>query len=309
MQLLLRILTFAAFASGCNTAALAEEITVPFDPPVDVPLVYRVTIERADGDRMISSVAEQRHTFARAPGGYILAVDTSVVSRTGPPDVANAPLAMQAQEQLESQFASLQFDMAEDGTIVRVRDWGAVREKIATIPAYLATGYGIPDDDPRFRAMLDHFLQPVLALSAEEAVPLVLRAWDALYGYGGVTLDSATPLTGSFELPSPYFEEPVGMTGTTAIFIDERGRIGVRSQSEPTDVAALVTEVLSSAVGDAVVDQSAMQRGIAGLRLTDTIDVRFDKSAGTIDVGVIQRSTQLPNRVSRVERTKVERIG
>ncbi len=173
-----------------------ETVTIPFSPPLAVDLVYDVTRSRLSSDAQKVSTMRQKIRFEKAGDGYVMAV-TPISATSGGGSIV---LSQKIEDMKVSDVfkESLYYDLASDGTIIRMRNWDVIQEE-------LIASFGDSVVDQKVAVVFSR-------MSSEQAGAAILKDWVAVLGYGGAELEIGSEY--ECETTIPFSGIPVPATGT-----------------------------------------------------------------------------------------------
>ena len=285
--------TAAKEAAAPAEAASAETILIPFDPPTDTPLAYRLRFERSNTGGTTAIEIEQRLTFARIDGGFALTIEQLAINSRGQRlDLTDKRALDAVPLGLRVYLLPVVVELDGAGEMVRMRDWEAMQAGLRAFPEAAARFSGKPVDEGALAAMRT-VLEPFINSTAEEAPSLLIRGWPAMLGYGGGTFVADETLESDVEVATPFSSTPIPAVSQGSVSRTPEGRI---SLVQTTVFDPEVIHKLTLGVIDRMRAQGAMkgplapQDAILGLELADEIAISFDPVTG---LPVTGRTTRL----------------
>jgi hypothetical protein len=286
-------------------------LEIPFDPPVNVPLRYRIITEKESDEKTSRATAEQELIFRRVGKGYEVSISTLTISDGTTTLTPDTPLQGAATLALDMmQAVTLELD--NHGQPIRVVDWPEQRAKLARLPQLL-----IADEPaeklPTALESANRIIAPFLRASAEEAVGLLVKHWPNILGWGGTALAPGEPYSYSGEAQSPLVPVMLPQDGTvTIVRSDTDGyRLTLLETTAPEAVEATLISYFESLgePGDAK-HAEVMERvrtAFAGAQNFTRMDVTFAAGTGLIQSAVVERQFDFAIG-SGVERVTIERL-
>lgn len=263
--------------------AMAETVTIPFDPPIGTPLTYALRFERkrASGDSIFDY--EQRLTFERIAEGFLLRLETLAFTVEGQRlDLADSRVLAAIPVALRPYFLPMTVELDAAGEMVRMRDWDAMRANLRGLPEAAVALSGVPLDAAG-RAAIAQVLGPIINASAEDAPALMIRGWPSVLGYGGVELDLGETYEAEDGIDGGLLPASIPAVAQFTLTRTPEGNLRL-FQSTIYDPEAI------RAVTNAVIDAARAQAGNGGksgagealdaTQLSDNVDIAFDPETG-----------------------------
>ncbi|WP_086607734.1 hypothetical protein [Erythrobacter donghaensis] len=272
----------------------AERLTIPFAPPLDTPLTYRLRFERkrASGDSVVEF--DQRLTFAKTETGYDLTLKALSLSSEGQHfDLGDPEVLGQVPTALRVYLLPMVVELDSAGDMVRMQDWPALQDSLRTMPEAMAKLSGEPVDEGALAAVRSA-LDPFINASAEQAPALMIRGWPALLGYGGLEFVSGATLEGDTEIDTPLWPDPIPATLQVVVVRMRDGQIYLVQDAKVDDEAlrmvmlSLIERIKSKATTKGV---AALAEEISALSITDRLGINIDPVTGLPVTARITRST------------------
>ena len=186
----------------------AEQIVIPFAPPVDEDLHYVLKIEKLGTEPKPSSSSRQRLRFSRAASGYVLHFRMLDIRSSGVViDLATVEGIRKVPANLRPFLLPIDFDVASDGTINGVHGWPALREKIVGLADEFSNREPVATR-ASLRVALREAMKVYTELSAEQAPRALLKAWPDMLGYANQPVDADARYTFETEIPSLFRFRP-----------------------------------------------------------------------------------------------------
>jgi hypothetical protein len=275
-----------------------EVVTIPFAPPLDTPLAYRLRFERkrSGGDTVVE--VDQRLTFTRHEGGYVLTLEQLAIAMGGRRlDLADKRVLDAVPLSLRVYLLPMSVELDAMGGIVRLRDWPEMQDSLRAMPEAMAKVSGQPLNDASLATMRS-LLEPIINGSAEDAPGVLIRGWPAVLGYGGLESMSGAPITADTATVTPFSPEPIPARLEGSVTRTPDGKIYL-VQSTVIDPAAMRTLML--AVMERIEAQAPAAGGsnpadeIRSLDITDTVGINFDPVTGLPVTARVARLTSVTN--------------
>jgi len=166
-------------------------IAIPFDPPLDRPLLYRQTVDQTRNGRPVSTSLDLRVTFARDGSGYIMTVAYLLpagMSATHPAMVVlMRPISLRLNDR---------------GAIVGMVDEAGYWAALDTIVDGLARHEG--GNDPSAARMMRELMASMRNLPDESRLALITRNFSPIIEYSGAEMRLDEVLEGSVESAGPF---------------------------------------------------------------------------------------------------------
>jgi hypothetical protein len=274
--------------------ATGEAITIPFAPPLDTPIAYRLRFERkrATGDSAMEF--DQRLTFVRAEGGYALTVETLSFNSEGRRiDLSDKRMLDILPPALKVYLMPMVAELDEAGEMVRMRNWPAMQESLRGMPDAVAAMTGRPVDEAALAAVKS-VLDPFLNASAEEAPALMIRGWPAVLGYGGAEFVSGELIRGYTEVDTPFAPMPIPAVSQGSVTRSGDGRIMLTQTTliDPEVLRALTLALIEQVKARAPTrGTSRLAEEISSLSITDEVAIAMDRVTGLPVTARIERIT------------------
>ncbi|CAN0458759.1 unnamed protein product, partial [Ectocarpus fasciculatus] len=116
----------AAPAWAKSDETVSEVATIPFAPELNVDLIYNVTTEKLGG--RIGTI-KQKLMFSEADDGYILMVTPLAITIGGVTQAISEVPSLA--EMMPGFLNAMRYDIAQDGTVIGVRNWDEEKLKIS----------------------------------------------------------------------------------------------------------------------------------------------------------------------------------
>jgi hypothetical protein len=263
--------------------ATTETVTLPFAPPLGTPLTYAMRYERKRESAASVYDYEQRLTFSRIEGGFLLRLETLAFIIGGQRlDLADSRVIKGIPAAIRPFLLPMTVELDEAGEIVRIRDWEAMRAGLSGLLETAAELSDVPLDAAG-RAALAQFLDPIINASAEDAPALMIRGWPSVLGYGGAEFDLAETYEAESEVEGGLLSAPIPAEVQFTLTRTPEGRLRL-FQSSSYDLDAI------RAATNAVIDAARAKVGNGGksdagealdrMQLSDNVDIVFDPETG-----------------------------
>jgi len=172
-------------ALGQDAATTAgEQISFPFNPPLDQPMRYRVAKATVGTFALPGVELEQELTFHLAEGGYLLEIKTSKVvkaGRTYTPQNLDA-IALGAGESI-ALAALITLRLSPSGHVTAVDNWDEVKATIGALPDRVAAQLP-PAQRQRVREMIAGGVRQMMQTSDRGAIAFIASEWQPMLSYG-----------------------------------------------------------------------------------------------------------------------------
>ena len=277
-----------------TVSTTAERLTIPFAPPLDTPMTYRLRIERqrASEDSVIEF--DQRLTFAKTGSGYDLTLEALSLRSEGRRfDLSDREVLAAVPAALRVYLLPLVVELDPDGDLVRMQGWPALQDSLRTMPEAMAKLSGKPVDEGALAAVRS-VLDPLISASAEEAPVLMIRGWPALLGYGGLEFVSGAALEGPTEISTPLWPDPIPARVQVVVVRMRDRQIYLVQDAKVDDetlrmvMLSLIERIQSRATTKGT---AALAEEISALSITDRVGINFDPVTGLPVTARITRST------------------
>jgi hypothetical protein len=279
----------AAPAAG---EAVAETITIPFDPPIGTPLTYAMRFERKRerGDNVVDF--EQRLTFERLGEGYLLRLETLALANGGQRfDLADKRVMAAVPAGMRPYVMPMTIELDAAGEMLRMRDWDNVQAAMRQLPETVAAMTGQPMDETKLAAFRS-VLAPIVNSSAEDAPALLIRGWPAMLGYGGSTLASGAMAELATEIATPFSPTPIPAFAQGSVSRTPEANISLvqTTRFDPEVIRTLTLELVDRLQAQGGLKGPGVPaEAILGLDIADEVAVTFDPVTGLPITGRITR--------------------
>lgn len=279
----------SSYAAPPETAQAVAVLRIPFAPPLDQNIDYKVVFSRSTPERNTTTEIRQRLRFERSPVGYNLSIETlSLVGSHAKLDLTVLADRNRVPLELRPLLLPMTFELDTTGAILRVRDWPRLKVALLDIPEAIIA-MERPADPKAARAMMQTIMQPFQGLSAETAPTVLLRGWPSFLGYGGLELEAGAVYEATNTTDAPLL--PVALPTTVKYSLSrstESNALRLVQTSEP-DKAKLGTamEAYLRQMGanlDAA-SKANLAKAAAAMRtmtIHDRLDIRFDGQSGLV---------------------------
>ena len=298
-----------AFAQNA-TKTEAARIEIRFNPPLDAPLRFRISISKTSGGKPVSALSWiEEVRFVRNEGGYILY--WRMLADTLPPSMSQPMIAPLTRPYTEEPTA---FDLDADGTLLRVRDWPGAKRKlidIANSTGALMLKAGQTKDKAAVETVVARMIASFEAMSAEDGVGMIIRNIEPIFGWGGMAMRVGESQTGSSEVPIPVFGTSVSMVQTQTMVSADPGRsatIRVVGQIDRAALQNLMEAITARFRPNDPARRKEMEKELASvdeIKVVTTTDVTIDLAAG-LPTRLDSRRTANSNGVEQVQTALIE---
>jgi hypothetical protein len=233
-----------ALPAAAQTATTTPEpatIEVPFNPPLDTVLRYRVDNARAarPGQPALATNWIEELRFTRTADGLLAYWRMDWASL---PALMRTPMMTPMIRPMTGEPIGLELDAT--GTPLRVHDWPATKARL--IRAVEGTKAMIPPAQaaavmPKLLAMFD-------GLTAESAVPMLLKNLSPVFDFGGVAMEIGETRTGPVEQPVPLINASVSTTMTLTLSAATPGATATfvsRTELDPESMRQLMAQLVA----------------------------------------------------------------
>lgn len=205
------------------------------------------------------------------------------------------------------------FDVADDGSLVRLRNWSELRNVFSTLPDVLVAAEHDPQKRDHVRRFAESIIAPYLDLTAERAPGIVAKVWSNLSGYGGMALQDGVEFEGSGEAQG-LFQIMMPITGRFSLErTPSAGGLRYRktTQFDQKGAAEAVSRYFSQ-IGRASDDEARAQiqqvvEMVKDMKFSDETEIVFDTETGLVETAIIERKVADSGGLI-VERTLVKRV-
>jgi hypothetical protein len=232
----------------------ADYVTIPFAPPIGVPLRYRLERQSLGGRGAGSFAGEFTATFDRHPEGYLLTIQWTI-----PPDVRPSSPA----ERLLIQPMTFRLD--EDSNIVGFKNetefWDAAE-------AILVQHFGGNRSDPAALERARTAYRSFREMSDDQRFSMLGQNFLPIIAMSGTELDPGEPITDKVPMETPF-----GLASfDIAVSLDSIDRDRARISSVSTIPAAEYERIIRSAAAT-FGQQTLPPFRSDGIRATESYDV------------------------------------
>lgn len=270
----------AAAPAIAQTAPAATQIEIPFAPPLDTVLRFRITNSETVAGKTgpsFSWVEELR--FVKSGDGFILhwRMDPSSF-----PAEMRTPITAP----LVAPFtgAPIAFDLDDDGALLQVRDWESLRPKMLDLVDKAIALRTEGDTDKAKVAEISAQIHAMFeSVDAEGATGLLLKNIAPVLIWGDTAMELGKPVTESREQPVPMFGASILQnvrTTLTAIDPGQTATIEVRSENDPASFNAFMVKLMQRFAPD---DPAAKDRMAAAMEQFKEFSV-VDESIVQLDI-------------------------
>ncbi|MFA6113049.1 MAG: hypothetical protein WC729_03635 [Sphingomonas sp.] len=302
-----------AAANAQTPAAVAPDtLKVPFAPPLDTDLRYRVTSEKTRSGKRVAQTVLQNLRFAKSVDGYVLTIATTGFELGGKTFAVTDP---QVPAALRALLVPASFDLDGEGAPLRMRDWEAVkvkmRDNMAGAVAALAPGKpGGPDT----AAITDSVVALYARMSAEQIAPVWLQHWNALLGLGGLEAEDGETLAGETEIETGL--TPTPMPAKLAITLTAGAKpdpyhLIIRTDLDSDKAVEAIADFMRKMVGKEEATQvklKEMETVLRGMTLQDEVDATLHRTTGLVASATVTRTLTTKGGETALTSTRIERI-
>lgn len=290
----------------------APYIEIPFDPPTDAPLRYRLVNERIADGKTRTGILDQELRYRPTQDGYELTITTLSMSDGDhvitPQTVVDNP----ATAEMLAMLAPVTIALDADGAALHIVDWNAHRQRLARIPRLMSELDPANAGEDGEKAV-ERMIAPFVAASAEDAVDLLIKHWPTVIGWGGTMLSAGEEYEYSGEVQSPLVPVTLVQESTLILGATATGDISL-SVLEETESGAILEAMLSYfeklGSADDPRHQAMMSRlatEMADARNTNRVEIVFRAGTGTIQSARIEREFEFAIGAG-LERTTIDLV-
>jgi hypothetical protein len=177
------------------------------------------------------------------------------------------------------------FDLGDDGSFIRIRDWPRLRSAIADIPKLLIRSQ--PQGDPKTaKAVSEAVIRPFMSLTAEQAPGILLKGWPSFLGFGGVELQDSVQYEAAGQTNAPFVPVPIPTVVRYSLSKLPDNSLRLQQTSEPD--GEKVGEAVAQYVGQMGQGLGPKERAnvekaaelMRNLRIKDHLDIRTAPETG-----------------------------
>ena len=296
-----------AAGQEADDQANPEVIVVPFDPPLGEVLRYDVATQRqrSRGDTSLSY--QQELIFDRFASGYVLKIETKgLTSSEGSFDPGNPGIRASLPAALQPFLLPQSIELDEYGEMVRIHDWENWRAQIEALPEFLAETVEQADREAALE-VARKVVQPLQAMSAEQAPAVMSKAWYSILGFGGMELEEGELYEADIELPPTIL--PVAIPATMELYLtrDDAGRLSYTQVSRPE--RERMAEVLGQFMENLVPDQAKQElEKLEALEMEERLELVMDSVSGLPWQATISRTASIGDEARSFEQTTITRV-
>ncbi|SIN59648.1 hypothetical protein SAMN02745824_0177 [Parasphingorhabdus marina DSM 22363] len=163
----------------------AETVVIPFAPATGVDMLYEIT--RDKGDAKIQKM-QQKVRFTRSEEGYVMTVIPVAVLING--EMTSFSPFSEEIERMSPFSKEISYDLASDGTILRMRDWEQLKQNLQSPQGGLrSVMQGTTDGDDADAQLAEKVTLFFSRMTSEQAANYFLKDWIPVLGYGGLELE------------------------------------------------------------------------------------------------------------------------
>lgn len=265
------------------TKAEAPRVEIRFNPPLDTPLRFRISVSKTKGgktDAVLSWVEEVR--LVRTKSGYTLY--WRILADTLPPSMSNPMVFPVMRPYTETPTA---FDLDANGNVLRVHDWPAAKGKLIEVAhntgALMIKG---GNDNATVDTVITRMIARFEAMTPEDGTGMIIKNIEPIFGWGGTAMRVGETETGSAEMPIPAFETTVPMLQTQTMVSADPGRsarLTVTGQVDRAAMQKLMEAIVARFPPSDPARRQAMEKELASLEdsmMVTTTDVTIDLATG-----------------------------
>lgn len=303
----------AAAAGGAQSeAAAGEQVTLPFAPPLERDLRYRLTITKPRPGAAGAGIIEQRLRFTRNGEGYLLAITPVRLTVQGQTidllrERGKLPAPMQPM------FEPTVYEADSGGQVLRVRDWPGVIQRSRAYVEQIAAQE--PDEAKRaqLRRMMKTMLDTLAAMSPDRAAVLNLQGWDLALGYGGglATLGAAVEIDG--EIDPGLGSGPVPTRGRFTVTrpAPDRYRLVEEQSLDRAKAGAMIVATIETLTGSDPAMAAQLQKlkgDMADAVIEGRSEVDLDAATGLPIRAMMKRTITVGGQPPAIQTTLIERL-
>ena len=285
-----------AQSEALPAAAAGEVVVIPFAPPLGTPVTNAMRFERKrpGGDSVIDF--EQRLTFERLGGGYLLRLETLSFSSGGRRfDLADKRILEAVPAALRIYLLPMAIELDAAGEMVRMRNWPAMQAALRGMPEAAAKFSDQPMDEAALAAAR-RFLDPIINASAEDAPGFMIRGWPAVLGYGGAEFDLGEAVAVDTEVTGGLLPVAVPATMKSVLTRTAEGdlRLAQTAHFDPEAMrAALLTVIETMRQAAQLTGKAAQGDDLQAMEITDEMEITFDPLTGLPVSAITARLTSV----------------
>ena len=172
------------------TSAQPEVVTIPFNPPLNEPLLYRMTVDQTRNGRPVTRSLEMRVTFTRDGADYVMTAAYLLPAGMPAADPATAVL-----------MRPLALRVSSQGEIVGIVDEAGYWTAMVSIIDDMARHVG---GDRQAAEMMRGVIQSMRNMPDEARLALVARNISPIVEYSAAEMRLHEVLEGSIEVESAF---------------------------------------------------------------------------------------------------------
>ena len=315
---LLALAAFVAMAASSATTAAAPTLvaapatlTIPFAPPLDADLRYRVTVEKARSGKAVAQTVVQTLRFAKSADGYVLTVTITGFELGGETLSATDPRLPAA---LRALLFPASYDLDREGAPLRVRDWEALKVKLReNTPGAVAT---LTPDKPGVdtAAITASVIALYAGMSAEQVAPIWLQHWNALLGVGGMEAEDGETMVGETEIETGQTPAPMPAKLTFTITAGAEAdpyHLIIRTDLDSDKAVETIAGFMRKVAGDEEIMRARlkeMETALRGMTLQDVVDAKLHRITGLVESATVTRTLTAKGGETGRTSTRIERI-
>lgn len=269
---------------GVADAVPAEELVIPFAPPLDRKMRYDVVTRKKSAKKDETKRYDQTISFARRGEGYVMTITTLKGSVAGLEEFDFSPERMeQIPVFLHPFFEPLKLELSDQGEILSLLEWEKMSQAFRAAAEPLSQmSEPDPAKRPVARKLFEKLFGQIASLSARDAPQVMAKGWTSVMGYAGT----------AGETGREYPAEGVLPPGLMPVSIPIRGHYGLTRAAEGgiryNERYLADGEALRTAIEDYFLNLGAtmpeanrqkMRASLAAfqnMEMTDSTDIYFD---------------------------------
>ncbi|HZG33250.1 MAG TPA: hypothetical protein VEZ59_08250, partial [Sphingopyxis sp.] len=188
---------------GVAAVVPAEELVIPFAPPLDRAIRYDVVTRKKTATKDETKQFDQTVSFARRGEGYVMTVTTLKGSVAGLEGVEfSSERAEQIPAFLRFLFEPMKLELSDQGEILSLLDWERLSKALGDIAGPLSQiAESDPAKRPAARKFFEEFYRQIASLPANDAAQIMAKGWTSVMGFGGLSGEDGREYPGEGALP------------------------------------------------------------------------------------------------------------
>lgn len=301
---------------GVADAVPAEELVIPFAPPLDRAMRYNVVTRKKSAKKDETRQLDQTVSFARRGEGYVMTVTTLKGSVAGLDELGfSFGRIEEIPVFLRPFFEPMKLELSDQGEILSLLEWEKISQafRAAAEPLSQVTETD-PAKRPATRKVLEEFYSQIANLPASHAPQVMAKSWTSVMGYAGTAGETGREYSAEGVLPAGLMPVPIPFRGHYGLTRTVEG--GIRyNQRYLADGAALRAAVedyfLNLGANMPEANRQNMLATIAAfenVEMTDSADIYFDAD-GLVSHAMLTRDVGNAAGEAGTETIEIRRIG